>query len=110
MAITIEPIRGVMVGSFGQTITLIVVDEDGVVQDVSGYTDITVISRSPYDLKTVTSSGSYTSDGTDGSITYSYVSGDIDRSGDWKVQAEFSTASETFKTRPTTMDVGMGLR
>jgi hypothetical protein len=112
MAISIEPIRGVMVGSYGQAITLTVVDDEGTVQDVSGYTTITVVTRSPYDLKTLTSTGAYATGnlGTDGAITYSYASGDIDRSGKWKVQVEFITGTETFKTRYTSMDVGEALR
>jgi hypothetical protein len=112
MPINIEPVRGVMVGSYGQAITLTVVDDEGTVQDVSGYTTITIITRSPHDLKTLTSTGSYATGslGTDGAITYTYASGDIDRSGKWKVQVEFATGTEVFKTRYTTMDVGEALR
>lgn len=110
MAITIEPIRGVMTGSYGQTITLTVVDEDGIVQDVSGYTTITIVARSPDGRTSATANGSYVTDGSDGQVSFSFTSGQIDRSGPWNLQMEFATASETFKTRATEMDVGQGLR
>jgi hypothetical protein len=110
MAITIQPIRGVMVGSYGQTITLTVVDEDGITQDVSGYTTITIVARSPDARKTVTANGSYVTDGSDGQISFAFVDGDIGRSGLWNLQVEFETSTEIFKTRPTEMDVGQGLR
>ena len=110
MAITIEPILGVMAGSYGQTITLTVVDEDGTVQDVSGYTTITIVGQSPDGRKTATANGSYVSDGSDGQVSFTWASGDIDRSGTWILQMEFTTASEVFKSQPTEMVVGRGLR
>ena len=111
MTVTIEPILGVMVGSYGQTITLTVVDDDGIVQDVSGYTNIIIVAQSPDGRANSTATGSYgTNLGTDGEISFSWADGDIDRSGTWIIQVEFSTANEVFKTQPAEMVVGKGLR
>lgn len=112
MSISIEPIRGVTVGSYGQTITLTVVDRTGTVQDLSDYDSdgITVIGVSPSGRKTVTATGSFVSDGSDGQVSFSWADGDIDVSGKWKAQIELTTATELFKTRTVDMDVAPSLR
>ena len=111
--VTVEPIKGIMVGSFGQEIVLTVINEDGAAQDVSGYGTITVAGLSPDQTKPITATGSYATgnNGTDGKVKFKWASGDIDRKGTWQVQVEFlDGTTELFKTYPTTMEVGQGLR
>ena len=112
MAITIQPVLGVVVGSYGQGITITIVNEDGVAQDVSGYTTITIVGLSPDERTTKTATADYATanNGTDGKISFSWADGDIKRSGTWKIQAEFSKVGEVFKTYYGEMDVGQGLR
>jgi hypothetical protein len=111
MAVTIEPIKGIMVGSYGQGITITVVNEDGVAQDISGYTEWTIVGLPPDGRGAKTATAAYSGNGgTDGVLTFSWASGDIDRSGTWKVQAELSKSGEIFKTYFGEMEVGIGLR
>ena len=110
----IKPIRGVIVGSSGQTITGTCVDDDGVAQDISGYTTLTVVAVSPDRKKTVTATASYKNppgDGSTGLITWVWAIGNIDRPGIWEIQLELRTpGSELTKSYVGTMQVGKALR
>ena len=111
----IEPIKGIVVGSFGQTIILTVVNDLGVAQDVSGYTLIQAIASSPDRRQAVTRTAAYTVAGADGKVQFSFASGNIDRPGTWDVQILFfnnavaTDATEVAKTYSTTMEVGRAL-
>jgi hypothetical protein len=108
----VEPILGVTVGSYGQTIVFTVVNEKGVAQDVSGYNTITIVAIPPDRHKIVTAAATYVVAGADGKVQGSFIAGDIDVPGLWEVQIEFlvTPAAELFKTYPGIMDVGEGLR
>jgi hypothetical protein len=81
-------VKGVVCGEFGKTITLTCKDEDGAVQDISAYTGTkTVVARSP-SQKVVTATASFYGTGTDGKVTFSFASGDIDELGEWDGQLE----------------------
>ena len=111
----IKPIRGVIVGSSQQTIRATCVNDDGVAQDVSGYTDKTVVGVSPDGRKTVTATASYTNppgDGSTGLVEWSWGKTDIDRAGPWEIQIEFykGAGGEMAKSYVGIMDVGKALR
>jgi len=111
----IKPIRGVIVGSSGQTIKATCVNDEGVPQDVSGYASITVVGVSPDRKKTSTATVTYTNppnDGTTGLVEWSWALGAIDRPGPWEVQLEFynSGSGEMAKSYVGIMDVGKALR
>lgn len=93
MATVTNKLTNVFVGDYGIVITITFKDEDGTLQDVSSFTTKKVFSRSPDGRKIVTSTAGFTSDGTDGKITYSYANGDIDRDGVWKAQAELNNGT-----------------
>jgi len=112
MTVTLEPLKGFVVGSYGQPYILTVINDSGVAQDVSGYTtSITVIAMPPSKKAAVTDTAAYTTDGTDGKITGAgFAEGEIDEPGNWELQIEFFKAGELFKTYPAIMEVGEGLR
>lgn len=90
----IGKIKGLVVGQYGEAIILTVVDKNGTAVDVSAYTtSITVTLRDPYTLKTVSSTGSFVTSGTDGKIQFTPASGEIDRAGTWEGQIKLEKAS-----------------
>ena len=92
-------IRGVAVGSFGQTILITLRDLDGVPQDVQAFTGIlTAIAKPPGGKKTVTATVTFNSDGIDGKVSFSWASGDIDESGDWELQITLNSGSARVKS------------
>jgi hypothetical protein len=111
--ITVESIKGINVGSYGQVIAVTCVDADGVVQDVSGYTTMNAVAVSPDGRKTVVATVTYTSspgDGTTGLVQWSFANGDIDRPGIWTVQLEFSKTNVMAKSYTSAMEVGEAVR
>ena len=86
----------IFVGQFGEAITITIVDSDGVAVDISGYDGTKqVIVRSPDAQKTVTWTASFGTDGTNGVITVTPATGEIDRKGIWKGQCKFQNAGAT---------------
>ena len=110
----IKPIRGVIVGSSGTIIAATCVDDEGVAQNVSGYSSKTAVAVSPDKRKVATATVSYTTppgDGTTGLVQWSWAIGDIDRPGPWEVQLElYNAGTEMLKSYVGTMDVGKALR
>jgi len=99
-------IRGVAVGSYGQTILITLKDLSGAVQDVSAYTGTrTVRALSPDGIRTVTASISFNSNGSDGKIQWTWATGDIDRPGDWQVQVILNSGSARIKSYIAKMPV-----
>lgn len=91
----VNKLLGVKVFEYGNTITLTMVNSSGVAVDISTYTTAkTVTLQSPDHTKIVTCTGSFSgNNGTDGVITFSPASGDIDREGDWTGQVELESGS-----------------
>lgn len=111
MATALEPLKGIIVGSYGQPYILTVVNDEGVAQDVSGYTTITVVAIPPSKRGAVTDTASYTTNGTDGKVTGAgFADGEIDEPGNWEIQVEFSKTGELFKTYKGIMEVGESVR
>jgi hypothetical protein len=110
LANNLEPILGVVVGAYAQTIQLACINVDGVAQDISAYTTLTVVGKSPDRRKTATATATYVNAGVDGLIQFSWADGDIDRPGNWELQVELSTGSKMTKSYVATMMVGKALR
>lgn len=68
--------------------------EDGTAVDVSSATSKTIIFEKPDGTK-VTQTATFFTDGTDGIIQYSSVSGDLDIGGDWRLQGFIAMPSWT---------------
>ena len=92
-------IRGVAVGSYGQTVLITLKDLGGVAQDVSAYTGTrTARALSPDGTRVVSATVSFNTDGTDGKVTWTWAATDIDRPGDWTVQIVLNSASARIKS------------
>ena len=105
-------VYGAVVGEFGKTISLTCKDRSGTIQDISAYTGTkTVVARSP-SMKVVTATASFYSTGTDGKVTFSFTSTDIDEAGEWEGQLELRIGSATTlaKSYPFVMKVEGALR
>lgn len=102
----INKITGIVVGQFGEAISLTVVNKLGTAVDISSYTtSISVTIRDPLTLTSRTYSGSFVTDGTDGKIQFTPSAGDIDRPGVWEGQIKLEKASAIAITRVFTIEV-----
>jgi hypothetical protein len=103
-------IRGVAVGSYGQTLLITLKDLDGNVQDASSYDGTnTAVAVSPDGRKTVTATTSWNTDGSDGILSWTWADGAIDRSGDWLVQLVLNKTGGRTKSYVAKMPVIPGL-
>ena len=93
-------IRGVAVGSFGQTLLITLKDLDGAAQDVSAYqaSSSSALARSPDGRKTVSSTLTF-NDASNGVVQWTWASGAIDRPGDWEVQVVLNNAGSTARVK-----------
>lgn len=99
-------LRGFVVGEYGKTNAVTLTDFDGTVQDVSSYTTKQVVCRSPDGRKTITSTGAFSTDGSDGIVTWSFSSGDpLDRSGLWEAQAVLTKTGAELRSYPFQLEV-----
>lgn len=99
-------IKGLVVGQYGEGVSLTVVDKNGNAIDISAYTSgITVYLRDPQSLKTLTYTGSFVTDGTDGKVLFTPASGDIDRAGRWEGQIKLDKTSASALTRVFDVEV-----
>lgn len=95
----INKISGIVVGQYGDAITLTIVDKNGAAVDISAYTtSLSVTLRDPYTLKTVSYTATFVTDGTNGQIRFTPSSGDIDRPGIWEGQVKMEKVSAIAKT------------
>lgn len=87
-------IYGISVGSYGQTIIVTLKDLDGVAQDISAYDgNKYAIALDPTRRSTVQATATFTTDGTDGKVQWSWADGDMSRAGDWLVQIVLNKSS-----------------
>ena len=94
---------GIHIGDTGTQFRVTVHDCNSVAVDISDATAKTIIFKKP-DGSTLTKPASFITDGSDGLIKYTAVSGDLDAIGAWKIQAhvvtpsgEWSSSFDTFK-------------
>lgn len=99
------PLRGVNVGSYGQLIT-VTFTSSGVAQDIAAYTGTkTIVAHSPSGRRQITASLTFVT-ATDGTLSFTWASGDINREGIWKVQIELLVgATERWVSDPFNMEV-----
>lgn len=79
------------------TVFKILIKDGDDVQDISTATTKDIIFLKP-DGTINTETGSFFTDGTDGYITYTAASGDLDVAGIWKIQAHVVMGGLNFKT------------
>lgn len=80
----------------GTVITLTVKDGTSAV-DISGASTYNLVFGKP-DGTSVSQTGTFTTDGTDGKLYYTTVANDLDQCGWWKVQAIVTNTAGTWKS------------
>ncbi len=101
-------IANVVVGTFGTKIVLTMVDANGVVVDVSAYDGtLTVKFRKPDSAETQTFTLTFDSDGIDGKLKFTPVTGEIDKVGEWDGTVNLTNVAITIIARsaPFIMEV-----
>lgn len=84
------------VGDVG-TQLIMTVKDDGAVVDISAASDLDVIIRKP-DGVSHTKSGTLYTDGTDGKMYYTSISGDFADAGNYKLQGKVVLSGGTYYT------------
>lgn len=79
------PWKDITSGDYGW-VGKLTVREDGVAVDLSSYTTLQLILRSPEGVES-TVAAEFDTDGTDGVLSYTVTDGDIDSAGRWQVRA-----------------------
>jgi len=82
----------------GTEIRITFVEANGSVISLAGASTVNVIFKSPSNATTTRTATLYT-DGTDGKITYTTVSGDFDAPGDWYYQGKATIGSTVLFTK-----------
>ena len=91
------------VGDVGTVLTVTVKDDTAVV-NISSATTKQIILRKPSSSK-LEKVGVFVTDGADGQMKYTTVSGDLGESGDWSVQAKVVLTSGTWYSDTSTFTV-----
>ena len=95
-------LTGIIVGEYGKSITL-TLKKDGTAVDISSYTTNTIEITSS--KKKLSKSVSFTTDGTDGKVTFSFDSGELDIDEIWKAQIYLLKTGELSKSNIFSIDV-----
>ena len=77
------------------TLFLVTIYDGAAVVDISGATTKQILFRKPT-ATILTKTASFTTDGTDGQIDYTTISGDLDTTGTWEIQAKVITSAGTW--------------
>lgn len=80
----------------GTVFTLTIVDQDGVAVDLSS--DPSPEIKFKHGSQVLTKVATFTTDGTDGIIQYTTVSGDLNQSGNWTMQGHVILLSGEWHT------------
>lgn len=88
-------LRGAVVGEYGKTYVVTLKNFDDEAQNVSAYTSLNLYFRSPDGIKTVNSTGSFVTDGSDAQLQWSFDSDNyLDREGIWEGQAKLEQSGQ----------------
>lgn len=83
--------------SYGQTFE-VTITQDGTAYDIASFTEAqTFLFKDPTGEVT-TKTGDFSTDGTDGKVSFTVEAGDFDSPGIWKVQVYLEGPSEAIRT------------
>ncbi len=85
--------------SIGVRLTVVFKDSSGNAIDISDGTTLNILLKPPSDGTLLTKTATFTGTGTDGSVYYDTVSGDLDTAGEWQIQAYKTNGSDAIYTR-----------
>ncbi len=94
----------VHVGDIGTLFTVTLKDHEDLVVDISSATTKLLVFEKP-NGDNLEKTALFTTDGTDGKLKYTTVSGDIDTAGSWRIQAKVVIPSGTFFSSVSTFEV-----
>ena len=104
---SVNRIKGLVVGQFGNTIPLSCVDDEGTAKDLAAYTAVIVRAISPDAQTTREWTGAFVS-ASGGTLTFTPDSTDyLNMDGEWEAQSQFSdsTGNVLALTVPFILDV-----
>lgn len=102
----LNKLEGIVVGQYGVAVEVQVVDSDGDAIDLSTYTGITFKFRSPDGKTSISLTGAFSTDGSDGKCTFTPSSSVyFTTDGEWNGQIEFTKTGVVTKTVRFTVDV-----
>lgn len=105
MTLQVQKVTGIIVGQYGEAITLSVLDENGDAADLSAYTVAVLRSISDDAQKTLQLSGTIVA-ATGNSITVTPDTANyFDRDGDWNSQLQLSDTGILALTTPFIIEV-----
>ena len=90
----------IYVGDYGWVIKQRALDQNGAVQDISGFTTAKQFYIRAPDGTIVAKTGTFTSDGTDGYLQYTVESDLIDAAGTWEAQMRIQSGSAVLSGTP----------
>lgn len=101
-----ETPQHLQLGAIGALI-IVTVEEDGEIVNLASVTTKNFVLKKPNGV-TVTKTALFFTDGTDGKLKYTTIAGDLDKAGEWKIQADLvfpsgydgPTKVETFQVLP----------
>ena len=73
--------------------------QDGIAEDISSYTTRIFIFTDPTGTST-DKTATFDTDGTDGTLKYTTIDGDVDAAGNWNVVARISKAGSELTSDP----------
>ena len=91
-------LKGLTENDYG-TVIEVEVQEDGVAAEISGFTTLEIIFLSP-DGTLKTRTAAFQTDGSDGIIEYTLVTGDLNQSGEWQLQVHLANATQDVRSSP----------
>ena len=100
------------VGDVGTKFITTIVDQDGDVIDLSGAITKELLFKKPKSKGTLVKTAVFplNGDGTDGKIQYISVVGDLDTSGDWKIQGYAETPDGNWSTEQEVFTVDANIK
>lgn len=102
----LNKVTGLVHGQYGTPIVLTVVDDDGIVIDLSSYTGVTVRAIGPDGRTTLSFTGALVGGGTGGQFSFTPTSNNtFDRDGIWEGQVQFTATSILVLTVVFELDV-----
>ena len=94
-------------GDIGTKLLVTITDNDAIV-NISSASSLYIFIKKP-DGSILTRSGTFETNGTDGKMYYTTVSGDIDTAGSYKLQGRVILANGSFYTSTVTFKVHCNL-
>lgn len=88
---------GIHINDIGTEIRITITDCNGVAIDISNATSLNLFFKKPSG-ESITKTGSFVTDGSDGLIKYIVQSGDINEIGTWKIQVEITANNGTWSS------------